>query len=66
MIFTVAEIISYISQYMTLDPGDVVITGTPPGVIMGREDKAWMKEGDSYAVEIGNLGKLSNTMRSGK
>ncbi|MBH16326.1 MAG: hypothetical protein CME30_03480 [Gemmatimonadetes bacterium] len=63
MIFTVAEIISYISQYITLDPGDVVITGTPPGVIMGREDKAWMKEGDSYAVEIGNLGKLSNTMR---
>ena len=65
MIFTVAEIISYISQYITLDPGDVVITGTPPGVIMGREDKAWMTDGDSYAVEIGNLGKLSNTMRSG-
>ena len=65
MIFTVAEIISYISRYITLDPGDVVITGTPPGVIMGREDKAWMTEGDSYAVEIGNLGKLSNTMRSG-
>jgi 2-keto-4-pentenoate hydratase/2-oxohepta-3-ene-1,7-dioic acid hydratase in catechol pathway len=66
MIFTVAEIISYISQYITLDPGDVVITGTPPGVIMGREDKAWMTEGDSYAVEIGNLGKLSNTMRETK
>ena len=65
MIFTVAEIISYISRYITLDPGDVVITGTPPGVIMGREDKTWMTEGDSYAVEIGNLGKLSNTMRSG-
>tara|TARA_A100001037_G_scaffold297076_1_gene318538 strand:- start:720 stop:1598 length:879 start_codon:yes stop_codon:yes gene_type:complete len=65
MIFTVAEIISYISRYITLDPGDVVITGTPPGVIMGREDKAWMTEGDSYAVEIGKLGKLSNTMRSG-
>ena len=65
MIFTVAEIISYISRYITLDPGDVVITGTPPGVIMGREDKAWMTEGDSYVVEIGNLGKLSNTMRSG-
>ena len=65
MIFTVAEIISYISRYITLDPGDVVITGTPPGVIMGREDKAWMTDGDSYAVEIGNLGKLSNTMRSG-
>ena len=65
MIFTVAEIISYVSRYITLDPGDVVITGTPPGVIMGREDKTWMTEGDSYAVEIGNLGKLSNTMRSG-
>ena len=65
MIFTVAELISYISRYITLDPGDVVITGTPPGVIMGREDKTWMTEGDSYAVEIGNLGKLSNTMRSG-
>ena len=62
MIFTVAECISYISQYMTLKPGDVIATGTPEGVILGYEEKVWMKPGDTYTVEIGNLGKLTNTL----
>ena len=60
MIFTVAEIISYASRYMTLSPGDVIITGTPFGVIMGMQPQVWMQSGDEYAVEVGNLGRLSN------
>ena len=62
MIFNIAECISYISQYMTLKPGDVIATGTPEGVILGYEEKVWMKAGDTYTVEIGPLGKLTNTL----
>ena len=64
MIFSVAECISYISQYMTLKPGDLIATGTPEGVILGHENKIWMKPGDEYSVEIGNLGRLSNSLVS--
>jgi len=46
MIFSVAECISYISQYMTLKPGDVISTGTPEGVVMGMTEKNWLKPGD--------------------
>jgi 2-keto-4-pentenoate hydratase/2-oxohepta-3-ene-1,7-dioic acid hydratase in catechol pathway len=62
MIFTVAEIISYFSQYMTLKPGDLILTGTPEGVILGMEEKVWMKPGDEVSVEVGNFGKLTNTL----
>ncbi|MEM7735782.1 MAG: fumarylacetoacetate hydrolase family protein [Deinococcota bacterium] len=60
LIFSVAECISYASQYMTLSPGDVISTGTPEGVILGMDPKVWMQPGDSYSVEIGNLGTLTN------
>ncbi|MBX3064448.1 MAG: fumarylacetoacetate hydrolase family protein [Anaerolineae bacterium] len=62
MIFSVAYMVSYISQYWTLQPGDVISTGTPEGVIAGRADKVWMKPGDTYTVEIDGLGKLTNKM----
>ena len=62
MIFSVAEIISYASRYMTLYPGDVIATGTPPGVILGTDDKTWMQPGDCYEVEIAGLGRLSNRL----
>ncbi|MCY3917849.1 MAG: fumarylacetoacetate hydrolase family protein [Chloroflexi bacterium] len=62
MIFTVAEVIAYASKVMTLNPGDVISTGTPEGVIMGMAEKAWMKPGDEYIVEVEGLGKLSNPM----
>lgn len=62
MIFSVAQIIAYTSQYMTLEPGDLISTGTPEGVILGMQDKVWMKPGDEYVVEIGNLGRLLNRM----
>jgi 2-keto-4-pentenoate hydratase/2-oxohepta-3-ene-1,7-dioic acid hydratase in catechol pathway len=62
MIFSVAEIISYISRYFTLEPGDVVVTGTPEGVAMGRADKPWLKPGDEVVVEVERLGQCRNTM----
>jgi len=59
MIFGVAEIVSYASTYMTLEPGDVIATGTPEGVILGMEEQRWMRPGDVYTVEIGPLGRLT-------
>lgn len=62
MIFSVAEVISYSSRYMTLEPGDIIATGTPEGVILGMKDKVWMQPGDEVIIEIGALGRLVNTM----
>jgi 2-keto-4-pentenoate hydratase/2-oxohepta-3-ene-1,7-dioic acid hydratase in catechol pathway len=62
MIFPVAELISYISCYATLEPGDIIITGTPEGVILGMEHKVWLKPGDVVVVEIDKLGRLTNRM----
>ncbi len=64
MIFSVAECISYISQYMTLKPGDIISTGTPEGVILGMTEKNWLKPGDEVTVEVEGLGKLTNMMRA--
>lgn len=64
MIFSCSQIISYISKYITLNPGDIIYTGTPEGVILGRKDaeKNWLKSGDKIDVTIENLGTLSNTL----
>lgn len=62
MIFSVAEIVSYTSQYFTLEPGDVITTGTPEGVAMGRPDRPWLKPGDVVEVEVEGLGRLRNVM----
>lgn len=62
MIFTIAQVIAFVSRFMTLNPGDIISTGTPEGVILGMEDKVWMQAGDEYVIEIGNLGRLSNTI----
>lgn len=60
MIFKCDEIISYISKYITLLPGDVIITGTPEGVVHGvNQDKGYLKKGDVVEVTIGNLGTLT-------
>jgi 2-keto-4-pentenoate hydratase/2-oxohepta-3-ene-1,7-dioic acid hydratase in catechol pathway len=61
MIFTVAEIIAYASQLMTLEPGDLVITGTPEGVILGAKEKNWLQDGEETVVEVEQLGRLRNT-----
>jgi len=62
MVFSVAEIISYASRYMTLKPGDVILTGTPEGVILGMKDKVWMKAGDTISIEVSGLGRLTNPL----
>jgi 2-keto-4-pentenoate hydratase/2-oxohepta-3-ene-1,7-dioic acid hydratase in catechol pathway len=49
---------------MTLEPGDLIITGTPAGVILGTKHKHWMKPGDEYTVEITGLHRLSNRLVS--
>jgi 2-keto-4-pentenoate hydratase/2-oxohepta-3-ene-1,7-dioic acid hydratase in catechol pathway len=63
MIFGCEELISYISEHMTLYPGDIILTGTPEGVIMGypEEKRVWLKEGDEVIIEIEKLGHLTTT-----
>jgi 2-keto-4-pentenoate hydratase/2-oxohepta-3-ene-1,7-dioic acid hydratase in catechol pathway len=65
MIFGVAQIVSYTSRYIPLEPGDVLSTGTPEGVILGMAEKRWMKPGDEVVVEVERLGRLRNVMTSG-
>ena len=57
MIFSVAKIISYVSQFMTLEPGDVITTGTPPGVGMGMKPPMYLKKGDQMGLGIEGLGE---------
>jgi 2-keto-4-pentenoate hydratase/2-oxohepta-3-ene-1,7-dioic acid hydratase in catechol pathway len=58
MIFPVAKIVSHVSQYMTLMPGDIITTGTPPGVGMGRKpEPVWLKPGDVVTLGIQGLGE---------
>ncbi|MFC5407579.1 fumarylacetoacetate hydrolase family protein [Cohnella soli] len=62
MIFRCDEIVSYISQYMTLVPGDIILTGTPEGVVLGLppEQRVYLKHGDEVTIEIEKLGRLTN------
>ena len=63
MIFGVAETIVLLSQVLTLEPGDVIVMGTPAGVGQARKPPVWMKAGDVYEVEIEGIGTLSNPIR---
>jgi 2-keto-4-pentenoate hydratase/2-oxohepta-3-ene-1,7-dioic acid hydratase in catechol pathway len=60
MIFRVPFIVSYISEIATLEPGDVILTGTPPGIGNTRTPQVFMKPGDTITVEIEHVGKLTN------
>ncbi|XP_035729398.1 fumarylacetoacetate hydrolase domain-containing protein 2-like isoform X2 [Vespa mandarinia] len=60
LIFKPHEIVAYISQFMTLLPGDVILTGTPAGVGFTRKPPEFLKRGDVLETEIGNLGRLRN------
>jgi 2-keto-4-pentenoate hydratase/2-oxohepta-3-ene-1,7-dioic acid hydratase in catechol pathway len=57
MIFTVAQIVSYLSRFMTLEPGDIITTGTPPGVGLGRTPQRFLKKGDKLRLGIAGLGE---------
>lgn len=56
MIFSVAKLVSYVSQFMTLEPGDVITTGTPPGVGLGMKPPLYLKKGDVMTLGIEGLG----------
>lgn len=64
LIFTVPELISYVSSWTPLSPGDVIVTGTPGGVGAGRNPKLWMSAGDRCVVEIDGIGRLENVVTS--
>jgi 2-keto-4-pentenoate hydratase/2-oxohepta-3-ene-1,7-dioic acid hydratase in catechol pathway len=57
MIFNIAKIVSYVSQFMTLVPGDVITTGTPPGVGLGMKPPLYLKKGDVMTLGIEGLGE---------
>lgn len=64
LIFGVDELIAYVSQLMTLEPGDLIFTGTPAGVGMGRNPPVFLQPGDVVEVEIAGLGTLRNPVAS--
>lgn len=63
MVFPVAKLIAILSTFLTLKPGDVIVSGTPSGVGLARKPPLWMKEGDVVEVEIDQIGTLSNPVR---
>ena len=63
MIFGVAELIAFVSRTISLEPGDVIATGTPPGVGMARTPPRWLRDGDEVTVGIERIGALTNAVR---
>jgi 2-keto-4-pentenoate hydratase/2-oxohepta-3-ene-1,7-dioic acid hydratase in catechol pathway len=65
MIFGVSYIVSYLSRLMTLEPGDIIVTGTPAGVGFKRQPPLLLKDGDVVEIEIEKIGRLSNSVHDG-
>jgi len=64
MIFNVDVIVSYVSKFMSLQPGDIITTGTPPGVGMGMKPQKFLKAGDTLKLSIDNLGEQNSKIVS--
>ncbi|APX18032.1 hypothetical protein BWR17_19285 (plasmid) [Phaeobacter inhibens] len=64
MIFGVAHLVSYVSQFMSLQPGDIISTGTPPGVGMGLKPPVFLSEGQSIRLGIQDLGEQNQSVRA--
>lgn len=62
MVFGVAELVSFISTTMTLEPGDLIVTGTPAGVGFARHPRRWLEPGTTVTVEIERIGRLTNVV----
>jgi 2-keto-4-pentenoate hydratase/2-oxohepta-3-ene-1,7-dioic acid hydratase in catechol pathway len=64
MVFNTRQLVSYVSRYFTLRPGDIIFTGTPEGVISGKkkEEQVWLKAGDKLVTSIEKLGDLEFTL----
>jgi 2-keto-4-pentenoate hydratase/2-oxohepta-3-ene-1,7-dioic acid hydratase in catechol pathway len=60
LIFNIPQIIAHLSQVIDLEPGDIISTGTPPGVGMGRKPPRWLKPGETMTVFIEGIGELTN------
>lgn len=63
LIFPVRKLITILSEAMTLEPGDVIVTGTPAGVGFARKPPVWLKAGDQVEIEVEGIGKLVNTVQ---
>ncbi len=64
LIFSIPELVHYISTFITLQPGDVIVTGTPGGVGAKRQPPVFMKDGDLVEIEVSKLGVLRNPVRA--
>ncbi|MBC8294810.1 MAG: fumarylacetoacetate hydrolase family protein, partial [Pelagibacterales bacterium] len=60
MIFNVYYIVAYLSKYMSLQAGDIITTGTPPGVGMGKKPQVFLKNGDTLRLYVDNLGEQNS------
>ena len=60
MIFNVYYVVSYLSKFMSLQSGDIITTGTPPGVGMGKKPQVFLKAGDKIRLSIDNLGEQNS------
>jgi ureidoglycolate lyase len=66
MVYGVAHVVAYLSQFMSLQPGDIISTGTPPGVGMGmKPEPVYLKAGDTMALGIEGLGKQTQKVVQG-
>jgi 2-keto-4-pentenoate hydratase/2-oxohepta-3-ene-1,7-dioic acid hydratase in catechol pathway len=65
MIFGVAEVVSFVSEAITLEPGDLIITGTPAGVGAFRDPPVWLQPGDEITIEIDGVGRITNPVVAG-
>ena len=66
MLFDIADLISYISHRMPLEPGDIIAAGTPAGVAAMHQPPAWLAPGTTVTIEVGRLGRLANPVQLGK
>ena len=62
MVFNVDVIVSYVSKFMSLQPGDIITTGTPPGVGMGKKPQQFLRAGDELKLTIDNLGEQKSKL----
>jgi 2-keto-4-pentenoate hydratase/2-oxohepta-3-ene-1,7-dioic acid hydratase in catechol pathway len=64
MIFPIAKLLSYTSQFVALEPGDIITTGTPPGVGLGMKPEKYLKPGDVMELSVEGLGMQRQVVRS--